>query len=88
MVAACGDLCKVLPPLPPLCGGRCRRATEGGDDLFDELEGSGFERLPGMVGGPARSALEAGLAEVLRLPELVGLRRPLSSEPVVPNGRL
>ena len=57
-------------------------------DLFDELEDSGFERLPGMVDCAARSALDEGLSEVLGLPALVGLRRLLASEPVVSNGRL
>ena len=60
----------------------------GLSELFDELSESGFERLPGMVDCGARSRLDAGLSEVLGLPELVGLRRLLASEPVVSNGRL
>ena len=57
-------------------------------DLFDELADSAFERLPAMVDCPSRSRLDAGLSEILGLPDLVGLRRLLASEPVVSNRRL
>ena len=58
------------------------------DALFDDLAAASFERLPAMTDCPARSSLDEGLSEILNLPELVGLRRLLASEPVVSNRRL
>ena len=52
-------------------------------DLFDELSDAEFERLPGMSDCAARGALDDGIAEVLGLPDLRGLRVLLGSEPVV-----
>lgn len=54
-------------------------------DLFDELADAEFERLPGMAQCPARTALDAGISEVLGLPDLDRLRVLLASEPVVCN---
>ncbi len=56
--------------------------------LFDDLANDSFERLPAMVDCPTRSKLEDGLSEILDLPDLVGLRRLLTSEPVVSNRQL
>ena len=56
--------------------------------LFDDLAEDGFERLPAMVDCPTRTKLDEGLSEILSLPDLVGLRRLLASEPVVSNRRL
>ncbi len=53
--------------------------------LFDELADAEFERLPGMAQCPARTALDAGISEVLGLPDLGRLRVLLASEPVVCN---
>ena len=44
--------------------------------LFDEIAEMEFERLPGMAECPARVALDEGLAAVLGLPDLTGLRVP------------
>ena len=52
-------------------------------DLFDDLSDAEFERLPGMSDCAARAALDDGIAEVLGLPDLRGLRVLLGSEPVV-----
>ena len=57
-------------------------------DLFDELAGEEFERLPAMASCAARQRLDEGLAAILGLPDLSGLRRLLASEPVVANERL
>ena len=57
-------------------------------ELFDEIAEMEFERLPGMAECPARSALDEGLADVLGLPDLTGLRELLATEPVVSNQRL
>ena len=57
-------------------------------DLFDELADAEFERLPRMADCAARSALDDGIAEILGLPDLRGLRVLLASEPVVSNRRL
>ena len=54
-------------------------------DLFDGLADTEFERLPGMADCPARTALDAGISEVLGLPDLGRLRVLLASEPVVCN---
>ena len=56
--------------------------------LFDEIAQMEFERLPGMAECPARAALDEGLAAVLELPDLTGLRELLATEPVVSNRRL
>jgi hypothetical protein len=56
--------------------------------LFDEIAVMEFERLPGMAECPARVALDEGLAAVLGLPDLTGLRVLLATEPVVSNRRL
>ena len=56
--------------------------------LFDEMAEAEFERLPGMVYCPARSALDDGISEILGLPDLAKLRDLLASEPVVSNRRL
>ena len=56
--------------------------------LFDEIAEMEFERLPGMAECPARVALDEGLAAVLGLPDLTGLRVLLATEPVVSNQRL
>ena len=57
-------------------------------ELFDSLAEEEFERLPAMAQCPARRRLDDGLAEILGLPDLDGLRRLLASEPVVSNRRL
>jgi hypothetical protein len=57
-------------------------------DLFDELTDAEFDRLPGMADCPTRTALDEGVSEILRLPDLRGLRVLLASEPVVCNRRL
>ena len=54
-----------FPLSPRSAGGDVAERQRGGGDLLDELEGSGFERLPAMVDCASRSALDAGLAEVL-----------------------
>jgi len=56
--------------------------------LFDELRDEDFERLPAMADCPARRRLDEGLATILSLPDLSGLRRLLATEPVVSNRRL
>ncbi len=56
--------------------------------LFDEVAEEEFERLPAMADCTARRRLDDGLAEILGLPNLDGLRRLLASEPVVSNRRL
>ena len=56
--------------------------------LFDDVAGEEFERLPAMADCLARRRLDDGLAEILSLPNLDGLRRLLASEPVVSNRRL
>ncbi len=57
-------------------------------DLFDELSGEEFERLPAMPHCPARQALDAGISQILALPDLDKLRDLLASEPVVCKRRL
>ena len=57
-------------------------------DLFDELADEEFERLPAMAECAARRRLDEGLAAILGLPDLSGLRRLLATEPVVSNQRL
>ena len=57
-------------------------------ELFDEIAEMEFERLPGIAECRARAALDEGLAAVLDLPELTGLRELLATEPVVSNRRL
>ena len=57
-------------------------------DLFDELGDEEFERLPAMAECAARRRLDEGMAAILGLPDLSGLRRLLASEPVVGNRRL
>ena len=70
-----------LPILDP------RRLTQSQikrlSDLFDDLADTEFERLPGMAECPARMALDAGVSEILGLPDLGRLRVLLASEPVV-----
>ena len=61
---------------------------EGLAGLFEAMAGEEFERLPAMAHCPARAALDAGVARILGLPDLGGLRRLLASEPVVSNRRL
>ena len=56
--------------------------------LFDELADAEFDRLPAMADCPARQHLDAGLANILSLPDLSALRRLLATEPVVSNRRL
>ena len=56
--------------------------------LFDDVAEDEFERLPAMAECAARRRLDDGLAEILGLPDLDGLRRLLASEPVVTNRRL
>ena len=57
-------------------------------DLFDQLAGAEFERLPGMANCPARGSLDDGVSKILGLPKLGKLRDLLASEPVVSNQRL
>ena len=57
-------------------------------DLFDELADEEFERLPAMANCAARRRLDEGMAAILGLPDLSGLRRLLATEPVVSNQRL
>ena len=57
-------------------------------DLFVELADAEFERLPGMADCAARTALDAGVSEILELPDLGTLRVLLASEPVVSNVQL
>ena len=61
---------------------------QGLSQLFDDVAEDEFERLPAMAECAARSRLDDGLSEILRLPNLDGLRRLLASEPVVSNRRL
>ena len=61
---------------------------EGLSDLFDQLEGAEFERLPGMAYCPARRSLDEGVSKILELPNLGKLRDLLASEPLVSNRRL
>ena len=56
--------------------------------LFDRVAKMEFERLPAMAECPAHRALDDGLAAVLGLPDLTGLRELLATEPVVSNHRL
>ena len=56
--------------------------------LFDNAAADEFQRLPTMADCPARRRLDNGLSEILRLPDLDGLRRLLASESVVTNRRL
>ena len=56
--------------------------------LFDDAAEGSFERLPGMVECPTRTAVGDGTSEILGLPSLDGLRRLLASEPPVSNRRL
>ena len=60
----------------------------GLSDLFDELAGYEFDRLPGMARCPARIRVDAGVSRILGLPDLRTLRGLLASEPVVSNRRL
>ncbi len=57
-------------------------------DLFDELSGMEFRRLPDMGECPARRALDDGLSGILGLPDLYILRRMLAVEPAVSNRRV
>ena len=57
-------------------------------DLFDDIAGLEFERLPAMAHCPARRALDNGISKILGLPDLAKLRDLLASEPVVSNRRL
>ena len=54
-------------------------------DLFDSVAEEEFERLPAMAECAARRRVDDGVAEILGLPDLGGLRRLLASEPVVSN---
>ena len=56
--------------------------------LFDQIAQMEFERLPEMAGCPARRALDDGMSDILRLPDLSRLRELLATEPVVSNKRL
>ena len=56
--------------------------------LFEELAEETLLPLPEMGDCAVRARLDAGLAEVLGLPDLAPLRRMLASEPVVSNRRL
>ena len=56
--------------------------------LFDKIAQMEFERLPSMAECAARRELDSGLAAVLGLPDLTGLRELLATEPVVSNHRL
>ena len=56
--------------------------------LFDDVAAAEFERLPAMAHCPARRQLDDGIAAILGLPDLAGLRRLLATEPVVSNRRL
>lgn len=57
-------------------------------DLFDELAGEEFERLPAMQDCEARRAVDDGMSRILGLPDLGTLRTLLATEPVVSNRRL
>ena len=57
-------------------------------ELFDEIAGMEFRRLPAMAECPARGTLDDGLSAILGLPGLSALRRMLATEPVVSNRRL
>ncbi len=57
-------------------------------ELFDRMAEEEFERLPAMAQCPARRRLDDGIAAILGLPNLAGLRRLLATEPVVSNRRL
>ena len=61
---------------------------EGLSGLFDEMAEEEFERLPAMAYCPARRRLDAGISEILGLPDLGKLRELLASEPVVSGRRL
>ena len=57
-------------------------------ELFEELAEETLLPLPELGDCAVRARLDAGLAEVLGLPDLTPLRRMLASEPVVSNRRL
>ena len=57
-------------------------------EFFDDMAEEEFERLPSMVDCSARQTLDAGISQVLGLPNLSMLRSLLASEPVVSNRRL
>ena len=61
---------------------------QGLSGLFDEMAEEEFERLPAMAYCPARRRLDAGISEILGLPDLGKLRELLASEPVVSGRRL
>ena len=78
-----------LEDLPVLDTRRLSPAQlEGLSELFDEVVDAEFERLPGMAHCLARQTLDAGISQVLGLPNLAMLRSLLASEPVVSNRRL
>ena len=54
-------------------------------NLYHQLAGQEFQRLPEMADCPARAALDNGLSQILNLPNLHPLRRMLASEPTVSN---
>ena len=56
--------------------------------LFDQIAQMEFERLPEIAECPARRALDDGMSDILRLPDLSRLRELLATEPVVSNKRL
>lgn len=64
------------------------RQLERLEELFEEFGGEALLPLPEMGDCAVRARLDAGLAEVLGLPDLTPLRRMLASEPVVSNRRL
>ena len=53
--------------------------------LFDQIAQMEFERLPEMAGCPARRALDDGMSDILRLPDLSRLRELLATEPWSPT---
>ena len=57
-------------------------------EFFDDMAEEEFERLPSMADCSARQTLDAGISQVLGLPNLSMLRSLLASEPVVSNRRL
>ena len=57
-------------------------------DLFGQTVEGEFDRLPGMANCEARRALDDGISEILRLPDLGTLHTLMASEPVVSNRRL
>ena len=67
---------------------RSAKQLDGLTHLFDQVAESEFQRLPGMVDCPKRSALDDGMSETRGLPGLIALPRMLAPGPLLSNLRL